>query len=51
MGITGARWSVEGAEAVLRIRALTASGDWDAYCQFHLKKEHDRNDPRSKAAA
>jgi len=51
MGITGARWTVEGAEAVLRIRALIASGDWDAYCRFHLKKEHDRNYPRSKDAA
>lgn len=51
MGITGARWTVAGAEAVLRIRALIASGDWEAYCHFHLMKEHDRNYPPQKAAA
>lgn len=51
MGITGARWTVEGAEAVLRIRALQASGDWDAYCRFHFTKEHARNYSPTKAAA
>ena len=51
MGLTGARWTVQGAEAVLRIRALIASGDWNAYCRFHLKKEHSRNYPPVKAAA
>lgn len=51
MGLTGARWTVQGAEAVLRIRALIASGDWNAYCRFHLKKEHARNYPPAKAAA
>lgn len=42
MGRTGARWSLAGAEAVLRLRALRASGDFDAYWQFHLAKEHAR---------
>ncbi len=31
MDITGARWSLAGAEAVLRLRALRASGDFDEY--------------------
>src|SRR6266705_3068021 len=31
MDITGARWGLEGAEAILRLRALIASGDFDAY--------------------
>ena len=43
MGRTGARWSLVGAEAVLRLRALRASGDFDDYWQFHLAKEHERN--------
>jgi len=43
MGRTGARWSLFGAEAVLRLRALRASGDFDDYWQFHLAKEHERN--------
>jgi hypothetical protein len=42
MGRTGARWSLSGAEAVLRLRALRASGDFDDYWQFHLAKEHER---------
>jgi hypothetical protein len=42
MGRTGARWSLTGAEAVLRLRALRASGDFDDYWQFHLAKEHER---------
>jgi hypothetical protein len=42
MGRTGARWSLTGAEAILRLRALRASGDFDAYWQFHLAKEHER---------
>jgi hypothetical protein len=42
MGRTGARWSLRRAEAVLRLRALRASGDFDDYWQFHLAKEYER---------
>ncbi|HEX3480587.1 MAG TPA: ISKra4 family transposase [Kofleriaceae bacterium] len=42
MGRTGARWSLTGAEAILRLRALRTSGDFDDYWQFHLAKEHER---------
>lgn len=42
MGRTGARWSLQGAEAILRLRALTTSGDFDDYWTFHLAKEHER---------
>ena len=42
MGRTGARWSLNGAEAVLRLRSLRASGDFDAYWEFHLTKERER---------
>ena len=41
--VTGAHWSVFGAEAVLRLRSLRASGDFEAYWRFHLKQEHVRN--------
>jgi hypothetical protein len=40
MDITGARWGLAGAEAVLKLRALKANGDLDAYWQFHLNQEH-----------
>lgn len=43
MDITGARWSLKGAEAVLRLRALQASGDFDAYWAFHERRELERN--------
>jgi hypothetical protein len=43
MDITGARWGLEGAEAVLRLRALRASGDFDEYWAFHETREHQRN--------
>ena len=42
MGRTGARWSLTGAEAILRLRALRTSGDFDDYWQFHLAKENER---------
>lgn len=40
-----ARWSLDGAEAVLRLRALRCSGDWDAYLPFHRAQEQRRNYP------
>ena len=42
MDITGARWGLDGAEAILKLRALTASGDFDAYWRYHLRREHER---------
>jgi hypothetical protein len=39
----GARWTLDGAEAVLRLRALRSSGDFDAYWAFHLREELRRN--------
>ena len=43
MDITGARWSLVGADAVLRLRALWASGDLDDYWEFHERQEAQRN--------
>lgn len=51
MGRTGARWSVAGAEAVLRLRAIWASGDLDEYWRFHLAAEKQRNHLTHYAAA
>jgi hypothetical protein len=42
MDITGARWGLEGAEAILKLRALIASGDFEDYWHFHLRREHER---------
>ena len=43
LDITGARWGLAGAEAILRLRALCSNGDFDEYWRFHLRKEHHRN--------
>jgi len=42
MDITGARWGLEGAEAILKLRAVIANGDFEDYWQFHLRREHER---------
>jgi hypothetical protein len=43
MDITGARWRLLSAEAVLRLRALQSSGDWEEYWTFHEQKEYERH--------
>jgi hypothetical protein len=43
MDLTGARWSLDGAEAVLRLRSLRASGDFEKYMAFHHRQERQRN--------
>lgn len=36
-------WSLAGAEAVLKLRALRCSGDFDEYWHYHEKMEFERN--------
>ncbi len=43
LDITGARWSLEGAEAVLKLRSLKSSGDFEDYWKFHKKASRQRN--------
>jgi hypothetical protein len=43
MGITGARWGLQGAQAILWLRAIAASGDTGAYWTWHIAQEHQRN--------
>jgi hypothetical protein len=43
MEVTGARWSLNGAEAVLRLRALRSSHHFDEYWSFHEAREYERN--------
>jgi len=42
LDITGARWGLQGAEAVLKLRALVSNGDLPAYWRFHVRQEHRR---------
>ncbi len=39
LDITGARWGLAGAEAILKLRALKANGDFDQYWAYHLNQE------------
>lgn len=42
MDLTGARWGLHGAEAVLKLRALRSNDDFDAYWRYHLDEEQRR---------
>jgi len=42
LDITGARWGLEGAEAVLKLRALRSNGDFESYWNMHLDRERQR---------
>ncbi|MER7568884.1 ISKra4 family transposase [Streptomyces sp. NPDC097941] len=46
LDITGSRWSVPGAEAVLTLRALISNGDFPQYWTFHTHRERERLYPR-----
>ena len=43
MDLTGARWRLKSADAVLKLRALKTSGDLKKYLNFHFWKERCRN--------
>lgn len=45
LDITGSRWSVPGAEAVLTLRTVISNGDFPDYWIFHARKEHERLHP------
>ena len=42
LDIGGARWGLDGAEAVLTLRAVISNGDFNQYWDFHLAQEHQR---------
>ncbi|WP_347350529.1 ISKra4 family transposase [Intrasporangium sp.] len=50
LDLTGARWGLQGAQAILKLRALRSNADWDSYWTFHLKHErHRTHDTRYNA--
>jgi hypothetical protein len=42
LDITGARWSLDGAEAILKLRTLISNGDFDNYWKFHTQCDFER---------
>jgi hypothetical protein len=47
----GARWSLRGAKAVLRLRALRMSEDWDEYIELRKGQERLSNYAEQRLAA
>ncbi len=43
LDITGARWSLEGAESILKLRSLKSSGDFESYWEYHKTESKKRN--------
>ena len=48
LSVSGARWGLDGAEAVLTLRAVISNGDFEKYWRFHLEREHQRLYPGIK---
>ena len=42
LDLTGSRWGLNGAEAILKLRALRSNGDFENYWKFHLNREQQR---------
>ena len=42
LDLTGSRWGLKGAEAILKLRALRSNGAFDEYWKFHLDREYHR---------
>jgi len=38
MEISGARWGIDGAEAILKLRSIVKSNDWDEYWKFYTEE-------------
>ena len=40
--LSGMRWTLDGAENLLRLRAVSENGDWEAYHDFRKQQRHIR---------
>jgi hypothetical protein len=48
LDIGGARWGLDGAEAVLTLRAVISNGDFEECWNYHLAREHQRLYPGTR---
>jgi hypothetical protein len=48
LSLSGSRWGLDGAEAVLSHRAVISNDDFEEYWRFHLEREHQRLYPGLK---
>jgi hypothetical protein len=42
MELTGMRWRVPGAQAILDLRAVYVNGDWDRFQEHRIEQERCR---------
>ena len=51
--LSGMRWSLQGAERLLRLRAVAENNDWEAYHTYRKRQRHKRlyNQPYPQLAA
>jgi hypothetical protein len=45
----GMRWRVPGAEAMLNLRVVSASGDWESFQRYRMTSENQRLYPNKRA--
>jgi hypothetical protein len=48
LSLSGSRWGLDAAEAILTLRAVISNGDFEEYWRFHLEREHQRLYPGVK---
>ena len=45
---SGMRWTKSMAEAIVKLRALYLSGDFDSYWAFHIIRDQERLNPAGR---
>lgn len=45
---TGATWTIAGAQAMLELRCIYLSDDWDSFVEFHIAHRIEQNHPYRK---
>ena len=43
MEISGARWGINGAESILKLRSIVKSNEWDNYWKYHIFQAKNNN--------
>jgi hypothetical protein len=44
---SGMRWSIEGAESLLKLRCIEINDEWQTYIDFHIQQENQRLYPKA----
>ncbi len=47
----GMRWSMDGAQKILNLRAINKNKDWEEYMKYYIKKEQEKIGDKYKMVA